>query len=422
MHRLSTLPIALAACLSTSAHGQTFEVVLMEGDFVPGAGTAGFFYDLAIDDQGGYLVEVDLDEDPGFGPMALVSSEGVAMSMGMTLAEPPGAVMGFPTSFGRTSTGGALVHTSLTPAGGFQTEGLYLDGLLFALLDEPAYLRWTAPGTVWDDMVDVSVGPNDHVLASVELLIGGVFPTKNALVAWEVEEGALVDGRVLVAEDDVPWGAVGGFSSFGPTKFGSAQRGGGGHTMFGATLKAPQPSSSNEVVCLNRRIVAQEGQPAPVAGKIWDDSLSVARMDVNPTGDWALLSRLAFGGDDDHLLVKNGQAFVQQGDSLPAIAPHALLGFSASSFIARDWIQMTNDGRVFWSGYWGEPGSFSESGLFLDEALIVTPGVPLGEYTLGPLVPETYRISNNGRWVLFHAALLGSGPTKRAVVRVDLGA
>jgi hypothetical protein len=67
-------------------------------------------------------------------------------------------------------------------------------------------------------------------------------------------------------------------------------------------------------------LLAQEGQPSGVGGLLWADLLS-PEVDINDAGDWTVKDKLQTSAATDGIIVKNGAKFVQEGDSLPAIAP-----------------------------------------------------------------------------------------------------
>lgn len=136
---------------------------------------------------------------------------------------------------------------------------------------------------------------------------------------------------------------------------------------------------SHESVCFHREeLVAREGQPAPVPGRTWG-RFEDPRVDQEK-GHWTLAARLdASDPATAPVIVRDGMAFRQAGESLPAIAPWKLTGFGDGPAI------VDQQGRVLWYGSFDHPDPGRDEALFLDETPLIREGITFlaGERVVG---------------------------------------
>jgi hypothetical protein len=102
------------------------------------------------------------------------------------------------------------------------------------------------------------------------------------------------------------------------------------------------------------------------------------------------------------LIVRNGEKFRQEGDTLPAIAPFTFTSFGTGP------LSISQSGEVLWFGDWDDPDTDIDTGLFVGDELLVQEGVT----TIGGVVVDTLRgiesgyvLSESGDHVLFEAIL-----------------
>lgn len=414
MKLASLLGVLALAPLSAA---QQFQVLMQEGDALPGGGEAFAFYELAVNDQGQWLIQVDVD--PGFGPFRLVGANGVVLEQGQSMAAPANATL---NSFGSVEIdewGRAVCVLDVELNGLEHRDGLYLDDQLLVLSEEPLELAGLESGSTLEVLHQVWMGPQGRASASARWRPAGGGVEQDVILGWDFEAAGASAGELLVSGGHTPQGHV-----LEVLSLGQAQRSASGGLAVAAGVKMEPLLGADRAVWVNGRIVALENHPSPVPGRLWGNFLHSAYVDVNSAGEWAFVSRLHGDEQSDVLLVKNGQKWVQTGDVLPATAPYPLENLATSSFKPENPVQLTEDGRLLWSAHWDDPAPSAGFGLFLDHEIQVESGVDqIGSHTIGPIFPDTYRISDNGRWLLFQCSLLPpSGPGDRAVILADLDA
>jgi hypothetical protein len=115
-------------------------------------------------------------------------------------------------------------------------------------------------------------------------------------------------------------------------------------------------------------LLAQEGSASPVVGRNWS-SLSLSKVALNNCGETVFSGSLDGDSASNSLVVKNGTKFVQEGDSMADIAPFTLTSFGSGP------VHLGENGNVLWYGDWNDPDTSRDTGLFLNDQLVVQEGV-----------------------------------------------
>jgi hypothetical protein len=113
--------------------------------------------------------------------------------------------------------------------------------------------------------------------------------------------------------------------------------------------------------------------------------------------------------------VKNGTLFAREGSPAPGV------GFNLTGIgLTGAPVRVDNAGRVLWYGRWDDPDVDRDTGLFLDEELLVQEGVTtVGGFVVDEIIDgqDTFALSDNGSWAIFEGRL--SDGTNGAF-RIDL--
>jgi hypothetical protein len=150
-------------------------------------------------------------------------------------------------------------------------------------------------------------------------------------------------------------------------------------------------------------LLAQEGSGSPVAGRRWGPLEDIG-LHANKSGSWTLRAALdASDLSNDAIIVKDGAAFVREGDTLPDIAPFTFDNFGRGRAL------LTQGDHVIWYGHWNEPGHSSE-GLFRDDRILVRVGQTSvqGQLLVGlSSGPDDLAATPQGKELLFTGTLAG---------------
>ena len=399
--------VVVGSLACTTVHAQTVEAIVSAGDVVPGVGSVTRIDNLAVADDGTWRVEADTNAfDTDADSVLLLNGglelrEGQALGGGLVLDGfdavnvPSDGVGGWNFFLSGTSDDSGLFHgtnlllqegdfsgspafSSFTPyTGFFETKAIPDEILAIASVNDPAL-----PGTT--------------NLALIRLRHDGA--------------GTVLSEDVLLKQGDTPplqSETVDGFET-GPHQFAMNAA---GRVLF--TVDLSGPFATDHAVYLDATPIAQEGFPSGIPGRNWA-TLANAEVDLDDFGRWVLSGSLEGDSATNLAIVKNGVKLVQEGDTLPDIAPFVLESFGSGPVV------LANNGDVLWYGNWSDPDGTRDQGLFVNDRLLVQEGVTqvggMPITTLFGLV-DAYTMSPNGRFILFE----GQRGNVNEAYRIDRG-
>ncbi|MCB9897010.1 MAG: hypothetical protein H6825_03285 [Planctomycetes bacterium] len=381
--------------------------LVLEGDLVPGVGRVTTVAAVAVNDAGHWLVEVDTDHPDTTRDGVLLEDGVVLLREGDVLVAPAGAtVAGFgPVARAFASDGSVGLNLLLGGAVSLGDDsGLFVDGALVVQEGALVGAAGLSSGTTWKTFS--AVHWNDaHEMLVVGTVDDPLLPSSNdrALVRLQLgPSGSITSAVSVVAEGDLLPGESEAVADL-ETDVHSLALDRDGHTL--ALVDLTGDPSKDHALFLDDTLLAQEGSPSPVAGRTWS-SLANAHVDLASGARWTMSAKLSGDPASDLLLVKDGAAFVQEGD-----APAFLGGFHVTdlgSSGASGPVFRGENGTLLWSARWDDPTPGRGKGLLLDDRLLVETGVSqVGGVLLTDVfaVTEGYVLSRDGRWVVFEGRL-----------------
>ena len=425
-------PAIVSLLLTGAALAQSPVSIVRVGDAIPGVGHVAAIELVFVDYAGTWTVQVSTD-NPIVSEVVL-TREGVLRQTGDLVPKPPGASL---QSFGAL-TQEALLGTRVwtatlsgTAGGTADNHAIYEDLNVSAsnlLIQSGAATSASTgdfpPGTVWTSFADYQ-GPG---VDGVALLRGTVedptlpgndesFVARCSHIYFglccmidllaQAGHPAPVVGQTIERVRLEPWTAaidVGGNSPIlrscdlaGPT------------ATDGCVFQSSGPPGAHV-----ETLVAREGSASPVAGRTWG-ALETPSVDLNLAGRWTLRAELdASDPATDGIIVRDGAKFVQEGDSLPAIAPFVI------DDLGRGRALLQPDGRVLWYAHWNDTSGPAEA-LFWEQQIVVRAGVTtVGGVPIVDLASDggAFAMSSSGQFVVFRGSRAGGS---EEVFLFDLG-
>ena len=397
--KTAILPM-LALLAPPVAAAQTLEPLIQEGDPVAGIGNVTSISALSINDMGEWFIELDTDHPSTDLDGAVLYDGALFLREGDALAAPAGAVVDSFDSVVISDNGHACWNLFLDGTTGLSDDsGFFFNTTLLVQEGDSPAIAGLSAGTSFQGFFDAKPIENGAalLLATVDdpaiptsvdqVLLRAFGATPGSLTLTVIaKEGDALPGQTETIED---------FNT-GPHDFAFSDS---ENTIFFADLTGP--TSSDGVIYMNSTLLAQEGSPSPVAGRNWS-SLSSAKVDVNDVGQHVYSGSLDGDSATNSVLIRTGAKFMQEGDSPADIAPFQLTSFGSGPL----WID--NAGNVLWYGDWDDPDTSVDTGLFLNERLLVQEGVSaMGGVVVDTLrgVQDGYVLSDDGAYVVFEAVL-----------------
>jgi hypothetical protein len=410
VRRVLGLAASFAACaaLAPQALAQSNPapvVLLQDGDLVPGVGVVTSIDNLIVNASGEWIVEADTDNANTDIDGVLVKNGVLFLREGQALAAPAGASIDSFDAVTLSATSHSGWNFFLAGTSGTSDDsGLFFDG---ALVFQEGFLSTAAgfsPNTPYIGFFETKVNASNQILIMASVDDPAIASTVDrALVIATVDNaGTLLSETLLFKEGDVLPGQTGLVTDFGtgPHAFDFNEA---GSVLYVADLDSV--TTTDGVVYLDGTLLAQEGSPSPVAGRNWLTLSTSLRVALNDSGSYVYTGTLDGSTTTDSVIIRDNALFRQEGDSLPDIAPHTLTSFGTGP------VDIDNSGNVLWFGDWNDPDTTRDTGLFLNDTLLVQEGVSEinGVTVLSlPTSQDAFAISPDGRYVIFEATLTGS--------------
>jgi len=371
-----------------------------EGDFVTGVGNTTRIDTVAINDLGDWLLEVDTDNANTDADGALLRSGVTDLVEGQSLAMPVGAFLDSFDAITLNNNGDSGWNFFLDgTTGSSDDSGVYFNTTLLFQEGDATTAAGLTVGTPYIGFFDAKINDSSEILVMASVDDPNIDSSVDrALILVDTLGGGTQ--TLVAAEGDVLPGqseAVADFET-GPHNY---DLNASGQVMFIADLAGD--STVDHVVYLDGTLLAQEGSASPVAGRNWS-SLSSAEVDVNDAGDYVISGSLDGDMASNLLIELNGGKFLQEGDT---IVDNAFDTWTLTSFGTGP-VQIGNNGNVLWFGDWDNPDGDIDSGLFLNDQLIVQEGVSsIGGVPIDTIrnVQDGYALSDDGQWMIFRGVL-----------------
>lgn len=389
-------------------------VLVVEGDVVPGVGIVTRIDGLAVGPSGGWRIEVDTDQ-VNTDSDAVVLQDGIlTFQEGQPIVAPGAPTISSFDSLSLNAAGHGVWNLFLDTGSTSNDSGLFWDAKLILQEGTISSAAGFSPGTPYIGFFETKQNAVHQMIVVASVDDPVITSTVDrALILFQLDASGNSLGEFVVAmEGDILPGQTFPVADFGTGPHTFALSDNSDVLYFADTTDA---TTSDGNIYRNYTLLAREGTNSPVAGRTWL-SLGSSRMDLSPNGaHYVFQGQLSAPTADDQLIVRDGAKFIQEGDTLPPIAPFTFTSFGSAA------LRVSNDGDVFWIGDWNDPDTTKDVGLFLNHELLVQEGVT----TINGLVVESlstvesnFAISPDGRYIVFEATLAGG---LNGAFRIDRG-
>jgi hypothetical protein len=389
-------PTALAG--DPDAHAVQGAVV--EGDAVTGVGLVTSIANLAVNNTGSWTVEVDTDNADTDIDGALLRPFGLLVQEGASAPGIAGATIDSFDAVTLADTGKTAYNMFLDgTTGSSDDSAVYLGGNLLIQESDISTAAAFSAGTPYIGFFEVKVDDAGDVLVMASVDDPAIASTVDrALVMLDTDGTSLLSETVLAKEGDILPGQTEAVADFetGPHNFDLNDA---GQVLFIADLEGD--TTVDHALYRDNTLLAQEGSPSPVAGRNWS-SLSSAECSLANDGSWIVSGSLDGDSASNLLIALNGAKFMQEGDSPACIAPFALTSFGSGP------VCLADNGTVLWYGDWNDPDTDVDTGLFLNDQLVVQEGVTVIDGSVVDTlrgIQDGYALSDDGSWMIFEAIL-----------------
>lgn len=399
---LAVLALLPALAVDSPAGAATFPitVLLREGDMVAGVGLVARIDNLAINDLGAWLVEADTNADAS-SDQVVVKSSGLYLRENQSLAAPPGAAISSFDSLNLNNNGHSGVNLFLRNLPTTADSGIYLDTGLVLQESDISIAPELSPNTPYIGFFDAKIN-NASQIALVASVDDPIIASTvdRALVILDLDgSGELQSETAFAKEGQILPGQSEAVVDFGTgpheTAFNDL-----GQMFYFADLTGD--TLVDGVIYLGLTRIAQEGSASPVTGRNFE-ILSSRGLDVNNHGETVFKANLDGDTTTDEDIIVDGKELVHESATLPIITPFVLTSLGLSSGP----VAIDDERNVLWYGDWSDPDTTKDTGLFLNDVLLVRKGAAIGGATITTIAngQDAYAMSRNGHHVIFEAVL-----------------
>jgi hypothetical protein len=402
---LRTIVLTLSAALLSSQALAAFPIysLALEGDAVPGVGNITRIDNVVLNSLGQWYVEADTDLADSDSDQVLVggfqnSAFALAYQENQPLTSPAGAMLNTFDDITLNDSGNLGWNLFLDgTTGSSDDSGIYFnDQLIIQESDlEPAI----EAGTPYIGFFGTKINNNNQMLVMASVDAPSIASTVDRALVRIDNPGGVPTRTPIALEGDEP------FPGRFITDFGTGPHqwafNDSGSVMYRGDLDGD--STNDTFFAIDGVVVAREGDASPVAGRNYG-SLSSQSVDLNNNGDYVFKADLDGDTATDDMIVKNGVKFIQTGDLLPNGFILTSIGSGTGS------LSMDDAGNILWYGDWNDADTDIDTGLFLNDILLVQEGVTMIDGLVVDTISsgqDAFYLSRNGEWVIFEATLEG---------------
>ncbi|MEZ6015700.1 MAG: hypothetical protein R3F49_11335 [Planctomycetota bacterium] len=419
---LGALPLPILLATAASAQIKLVE----EGDVlttvVNGPSLVSRIDDVFVNNNADWLLRLDTDGAATEDEVIMFNGNVIfqqGTSTGMTA--PVGATFNFLDTAAVTDNGDVMVLANVNRVAGGTTTCLYWNGTLVVEAGvTPCIATGLPSGNVFETVSEVWANN------SGQLLISGRTDTAQDFIGVFDHDGMgnLTSGTILSIKN-VPLAGhptpIQGYS-FSRTRQAFNDSGSAlwfvddDHTVAGGS------TTNDSWIYLDNAPLWREGDPiAAIPGSVYD-TLSSAEVDLNNNGDYVLQSGRDASFNLDFIIKNDNTVIAQEGMPVPGVPG----GFTLTTIGSTTGVFLSDAGDVLWYGDWDDPDTDIDTGLFLNQTLILQEGVSTINGNVIDTIAatdKTFALSNNGRYLIVEVFTIDPlDPTFNGAYIYDLSA
>ena len=422
----------LAAALSVPAEAQQLTALIRRGEPILGNGVFNRVEDLKVNNNGTWIAECTANYTLTADNVILRDGF-MATREGANVSEPAGANLKGFESIDINDAGRLVMSVTFNGVSAQVDSGLMLDGRLIFQEDDILDAEGFGAGTVWDRFQVVKINDRNQFLLAGEVMDPTIGSNRDDMLILcefnddleltSIEQIAL-EGREI--SDSIAGRDLRDVHNLTHNTALTNE----GDYMWSAFITGPPPTDT--VILINDTVIAQEGMDAPVTDRRWRD---IGNKPLHMNDDrqfifWGLMnssgttpelqatdSILVTGQLHDDGTLEIGK-FVQEGDVIPSLAPHAIIEPSNNALIPSYY---ANNGHIYWIAQTNNPASLENEAVMRDFDIVFQRGLA----TVDGVTIQTIRsaangmhVSRDGRYMMVEVNLLNVG---ESIVFMDFG-
>lgn len=390
-----------ASILAPALASNQIEVLVLEGDVVPGVGSVTRIDHISLSENGEWLVEADTDHANTDADTVVLRNGTLFLREGQAMAQPAGATLDAFDSMRFNLSGELSFNHFLDGTTGINDDsGVYFGPTLVVQEGATTTATGFGPGTTYRGFFETHLLSNRQILAVCTMDDPSIGTSLDSALIWlQVDAaGVLLSETTLYKEGDFLPGQIESIESFVSNPHGVAVND-AGSVIFGVDVTGS--TSLDDAVYLDGTLLAQEGSASPLPGRLWRNLDSV-KVDLSSDGHWVMSGLVDGDSATDFVIVRDGVVIRQEGDTVPGLPAFQFTSFGSGP------VEVSSGGGVLWYGDWDDPDTTRDTGLFFNDVMLVQEGVTMIQGQVVDTIrgiQDGYVLSDDGVTVLFEAIL-----------------
>ncbi|MBK9188141.1 MAG: hypothetical protein IPM33_04215 [Phycisphaerales bacterium] len=408
----ASFALALTTLAGAALAQPTITSLVKRNQWVPDIGFITTVDAIAVNNNGWWLVESDTDHADLNADRVLFRNGVVHVRENDAVPPSPAAISSF-DSVNLNNNGDTGWNLNLRNTGGTSNDsGVYFNTSLLIQESMLSTAEDFTQGTPYIGFFECKTNDNNEILVVASVDDPAIASSVDrAIVVLRYDAGAgTFTEEVWAKEGDFPPGIVDGTQvvdfGTGTENFAFAND---GRVMAAASLTGA--TATNGGLWIESTLIARKGDESPIAGRTYTDIGTSTKLDMNNNGDYVFKATISGDAATNLILVRNGQLFKQEGDTVPGVAGETIISFGTGP------VRVTDNGDVvWWAQFTGD--TTTNTALFINDTLLVRRGVTVvdGEIlttvsgTTGTGgITEGFTISDNGRYIVFRGVMSSTG-------------
>jgi len=416
MNVFAWLPLFALGAAEAPEYDYEIRTLVLEAQDFPGGGRVWRIQDSAVSAQGNWVVVARLIDHPENKLAAVYRDDEVVLLEGDEVPGTGGGTLYTYPRSPRFEPDGDLVWVIPYEKEGAFHGGIFWNDVPLLLTEDVPLAAGFPPHHVFGQFGDVRINRSGDILVHVTAVEPGTSNNQGLLMRIETDgDGNVLDQSVVARPGDEILGAPSALHAFEP---GGMDIDDDGSILYQA-LFDPLPGTFplTRGIVRDSAAVVMEGDLHPETGEDYELYHEVGLSLHDGQAVYFAFFGEADGPEREEVLLRNGQVIRREGDDVPGVPGADILTlFVQANGLDGVPVEQTDSGSVLWYARWssGIGGGVQDEGLFLDDRPILLEGVTQldGVQFMGlPGSRGQVGITPDERYIIFEGSL---GPREGA--------
>lgn len=407
---LSAFALMAVAGSAIAGNQPLYTILVKEGDMVSGVATFFRVDNVAVNNDGQWLVEGDTTLPNADADQVLLNNSGLLLREGDALAAPPATTLDSFDTIAINNNGDSGWNFFLDGPPSSEDSGVYFNSELVIQESIVSTAPELSPNTPYIGFFETKVNDANQILVMASIddpNIASSVDRALVRVDYDPNAGTFTETVISKEGDDVFGAPITDFET-GPNDFAFNNS---ASAIFVYDTTAPTSQDSGILLHIDGSnfLAAIEGQPAPFDPERLYGSFSSTTVDLNNNNDYVFKTNLAGPTADNTVIVRNATGFdvvARKNDVVPVslggVFQYENFGTSSTP------VKIADTEEVLFYADWNDPDTSRDTALMIGLSPILLEGITLVEDFKVIAInnfQDGFDFSDNGRFIIAEVTL-----------------